>query len=83
MGIAIPNMRRREKMGKDIEILYCKRSAIEAKISKGNRMTGMGKSYYREFSGDRVGAGLFVIALKLLQLLNDMDRKPKIIYQFV
>ena len=45
-------------------------------------MTGMGKSYYRGFSGDRIWAGLSVLTLNLRQLLKDMDRKPELIYEF-
>jgi len=79
--IAIPHKKRKEPLPKDKKDLYRKRAAIEAKISEGKRMTGMGKSYYSGFSGDRIWAGLSVLALNLRQLLKDMDRKPEIICQ--
>ena len=82
IDIAIPHKKRKEKMDKRKEVLYRKRSAIEAKISEGKRMTGMGKSYYRGFSGDRIWVGLSVLTLNLRQLLKDMDRKPGLIYEF-
>ena len=80
--IAIPHKKRKEPLPKDREDLYKKRAAIEAKISEGKRMTGMGKSYYRGFSGDRIWVGFSVLALNLRQLLKDMDRNPELIYQF-
>jgi len=80
--IAIPHKKRKEPLPQDKEDLYRKRAAVEAKISEGKRMTGMGKSYYSGFSGDRIWAGLSVLALNLRQLLKDMDRKPELIYQF-
>lgn len=79
--IAIPHKKRKEPLPQDKEDLYQKRAAIEAKISEGKRMTGMGKSYYSGFSGDRIWAGLSVLALNLRQLLKDMNRNPEIIYQ--
>jgi len=80
--IAIPHKKRKEPMDKGRESLYRKRSAIEAKISEGKRMTGMGKSYYRGFSGDRIWAGLSVLTLNLRQLLKDIERNPELIYEF-
>jgi len=80
--IAIPHKKRGEPLPQDKEYLYRKRAAIEAKISEGKRMTSMGKSYYSRFSGDRIWAGLSVLALNLRQLLKDMDRNPKLICQF-
>ena len=41
--IAIPHKKRSEPLPQDKEDLYRKRAAIEAKISEGKRMTGMGK----------------------------------------
>lgn len=82
INIAIPHKKRKESLPRNKEDLYKKRAAIEAKISEGKRMTGMGKSYYRGFSGDRIWAGLSVLTLNLRQLLKDMDRNPGIIYQF-
>jgi hypothetical protein len=62
--------------------LYRKRAAIEAKISEDKRMTGMGKSYYSGFAGDRIWVGLLVLALNLRQLLKDMNKNPELIYGF-
>jgi len=45
-------------------------------------MTGIGKSYYKRFTGDKIWASLSVLALNLRQLLKDMDRKPELIYEF-
>lgn len=80
--IAIPHKKRKEPMSEAKESLYRKRAAIEAKISEGKRMTGMGKSYYRGFSGDRIWTGLSILTLNLRQLLKDMDRNPELIYEF-
>ena len=80
--IAIPHKKRSKPLPKDKEDLYKNRAAIEAKISEGKRMTGMGKSYCSRFSGDRIWAGLSVLALNLRQLLKDMDRNPELICQF-
>ena len=63
-------------------LLYKKRAAIEAKISEGKRMTGLGKSYYKGFTGDRMWTGLSVLTLNLRQLLKDMARQPQLIYRF-
>jgi len=81
--LAIPHKKRREVlMSTNKELLYKKRAAIEAKISEGKRMTGLGKSYYKGFTGDRIWVVLSILALNLRQLLKDMDRKPELIYEF-
>ena len=59
-----------------------KRSAIEAKISEGKRMCGLGKSLYNGFTGDRIWAALSVMALNIRKLLRDMERSPELIYRF-
>ena len=64
------------------ESLYKKRSAIEAKISEGKRLTGLGKSYYKGFARDKICTSLSVLALNLRQLLKDLARKPELIYRF-
>lgn len=64
------------------KLLYRKRAAIEAKISEGKRMTGLAKSYYKGFTGDKMWASLSVLALNLRQLLKDLTRKPELIYKF-
>lgn len=80
--LAIPHKKRKMPMPAKKEYLYRKRAAIEAKISEGKRMTGLGKSYYKGFTGDRIWAGLSVLALNLRQLLKDMNRFPELIYEF-
>jgi hypothetical protein len=81
--LAIPHKKRRDlPMSDKRESLYNKRSAIEAKISEGKRMTGLGKSYYKGFTGDRIWTSLSVLTLNLRQLLKDMARKPELIYRF-
>jgi len=81
--LAIPHKKRRDlPITAKKKLLYKKRSAIEAKISEGKRMTGLSKSYYKGFVGDKMWAGLSVLALNLRQLLKDMDKKPELIYEF-
>jgi hypothetical protein len=81
--LAIPHKKRRDVfMSAKKVALYRKRAAIEAKISEGKRMTGMGKSYYSGFAGDRIWVGLSVLALNLRQLLKDMNKNPELIYGF-
>ena len=81
--LAIPHKKRKDfAMSNKKKLLYRKRSAIEAKISEGKRMTGLSKSYYKGFTGDRMWTGLSVLALNLRQLLKDMTRQPELIYRF-
>lgn len=81
--LAIPHKKRRDMpLTAKKEALYRKRAAIEAKISEGKRMTGLGKSYYKGFTGDRIWASLSVLALNLRQVLKDMAREPELIYEF-
>jgi hypothetical protein len=80
--VAIPHKKKRDPLPQEKEALYKKCAAIEAKISEGKRMTGMGKSYYSGFSGDRIWTGLSVLALNLRQVLRDINRKPELIYRF-
>jgi len=54
IDIVIPHKKKRDPLPQEKEALYRKRAAIEAKISEGKRMTGMGKSYYSGFSGDHI-----------------------------
>lgn len=79
---AIPHKKRKENLKFKKKRLYKKRSAIEAKISEGKRVTGLDKSYYRGFEGDHIWAGLSVLALNLRQLLKDVNKKPELIYRF-
>ena len=81
--LAIPHKKRKDlPMSKLKEKLYKKRSGIEAKISEGKRACGLGKSYYKGFSGDRIWAGLSILALNLRQLLKDLARSQGIMYKF-
>jgi transposase, IS5 family len=80
--LAIPHKKRKEPLPSKKKRLYKKRSAIEAKISEGKRVTGLDKSYYRGFEGDCVWAGLSVLALNLRQFLKDINKKPELIYKF-
>jgi len=82
IALAIPHNKRKEPMAGKRKKLYDKRSAIEAKISEGKRMTGLSKSYYKGFAGDRIWACLSILALNLRQLLKDMDKKPELICKF-
>ena len=81
--LAIPHKKRKDlPMSAKKKLLYKKRAAIEAKISEGKRMTGLAKSYYKGFTGDKMWTSLSVLALNLRQLLKDMARKPELIYKF-
>ena len=79
---AIPHKKRKEDLPYKKARLYKKRSAIEAKISEGKRTTGLDKSYYRGFEGDKIWAGLSILALNLRQFLKDINKKPELIYRF-
>jgi hypothetical protein len=83
VAFAIPHKKRKDfVMSAKKKLLYRKRAAIEAKISEGKRMTGLAKSYYRGFTGDKMWTSLSVLALNLRQLLKDLARKPQLIYRF-
>jgi len=83
VALAIPHKKRRDlPMSAKKKLLYKKRSAIEAKISEGKRLTGLGKSYYKGFAGDKICTSLSVLALNLRQLLKDLAGKPQLIYRF-
>ncbi len=79
---AIPHKKRKELLTGKKKKVYNKRSAIEAKISEGKRVCGLSKSYYKGFSGDRIWAGLSILALNLRQFLKDLARSPGLIYKF-
>jgi len=81
--LAIPHKKRKDLLfSAKKKLLYKKRAAIEAKISEGKRMSGLAKSYYKGFTGDRMWTGLSVLALNLRQLLKDMARQPELVYRF-
>jgi IS5 family transposase len=81
--LAIPHKKNRSnKMGKDKDELYNKRSAIEARISEGKRMCGLDKSNYRGYEGDRMWASLSVMALNIRKLLRDITKSPELMLRF-
>jgi hypothetical protein len=83
VALAIPHKKRKGLgMSRKKKPLYRKRSAIEAKISEGKRLTGLGKLYYKGFAGDKMWVSLSVLALNLRQLLKDLAKKPELIYRF-
>ena len=69
-------------MGKRKEKLYNKRSAIEAKISEGKRMCGLGKSLYKGFVGDKIWSIFSVMALNIRKLFRDLVKNPRLIKRF-
>jgi hypothetical protein len=69
-------------MGKRKEKLYNKRSAIEAKISEGKRMCGLGKSLYKGFDGDRIWAVFSIMALNIRKLIRDLEKIPDLMKIF-
>ena len=58
--------------------IYDKRAGIEAKISEGKRVTGMNKSNYKGFEGDKITAVLSIWALNARQLLKDIKERPNL-----
>ena len=81
--LAIPHRKDRDyKMSKYREKLYRKRSAIEAKISEGKRMSGLDKSLYKGYKGDEMWAAFSIMAMNIRQLLRELDRKPRLIRRF-
>ena len=58
--------------------IYDKRAGIEAKISEGKRVTGMNKSNYKGFEGDKITAVLSIWALNARQLLRDIKERPNL-----
>ena len=83
ISLAIPHKKdRSKKMSKRKERLYNKRSGIEAKISEGKRMCGLGKSFYKGFDGDRIWTSLSILALNIRKLLRDITKKPGLMRKF-
>lgn len=77
--LAIPHKKRTGKpLSKRKQKIYNKRAMIEAKISEGKRVTGMNKSYYKGFDGDKITAVLAIWALNTRQLLRDINKKPNL-----
>lgn len=84
INLAIPHKKRRgEALPKRKQRIYNKRAMIEAKISEGKRVTGMNKSYYKGFEGDKITAALAIWSLNARQLLRDIKKKPNLIKKLV
>ena len=83
IDLAIPHKKNRDiKMEPDMQDLYDRRAAIEARISEGKRMCGLNKSYYKGFDGDRMWATLGVMALNMRKLIRDISKNPELILRF-
>lgn len=81
--LAIPHKKdRTRKMGKRKDTIYNKRAAIEAKISEGKRMCGLGKSLYRGFEGDKIWSIFSIMALNMRKLCRDIQSNPNLIKRF-
>jgi len=75
ISLAIPHKKNRDiKMETDMQNLYDRRAAIEAKISD--------KSYYKGYNGDRMWAALGVMALNIRKLIRDISKNPELILRF-
>jgi len=82
--LVIPHKKRTgNPLSKRKQKIYDKRAGIEAKISEGKRVTGLNKSYYKGFDGDRITAILGIWSLNVRQLLRDMKEKPTLIKRFI
>lgn len=72
--LAIPHKKdRKQKMERKEKKLYDKRSAIEAKISEGKRMAGLGKCYDKGIEKHKIWISLSVFILNARQLIRDMN----------
>jgi len=77
--LVIPHKKRTDQpLSKRKQKLYDKRAGIEAKISEGKRVTGMNKSNYKGFDGDKITAVLSIWALNARQLLRDIKERPNL-----
>ena len=77
--LAIPHKKRTDQpLTKRKQKIYDKRARIEAKISEGKRVTGMNKSNYKGFEGDKITAVLSIWALNARQLLRDINERPNL-----
>jgi hypothetical protein len=77
--LAIPHKKRVDQpLSKRKQKIYNKRARIEAKISEGKRVTGMNKSNYKGFEGDKITAVLSIWALNVRQLLRDINERPNL-----
>jgi transposase, IS5 family len=81
--LAIPHKKdRKKKMTQKQKKLYDKRSAIEAKISEGKRMAGLGKCYDKGIDKHYSWVTLSVMILNLRQLVRDMNRNKALTVRF-
>lgn len=77
--LAIPHKKDRNKeMDKKEKKLYDKRSAIEAKISEGKRMAGLGKCYDKGIEKHKIWVSLSVFILNARQLMRDMSKNQEL-----
>jgi hypothetical protein len=69
--LAVPGKKDRKRLPGGKQQLYDARAAIEAKISEGKRMTGLGLCRYKGWMGDRICGALGVMALNLRKMLRE------------
>jgi len=82
--LAIPHKKdRKKKMNRKEKELCDKRSAIEAKISEGKRMTGLGKCYDKGIEKHKIWVVLSVFNLNIRQLLRDMSNNKSLAMRFM
>ena len=82
--LVIPHKKRTDQLlSKRKQKIYDKRSRIQAKISEGKRATGMNKSYYKGFEGDKITATLSIWALNARQLLRDINERPNLMKKLI
>ena len=78
--LAIPHKKdRNKKMDKKEKKLYDNRSAIEAKISEGKRMAGLGKCYDKGIEKHKIWVSLSVFILNARQLMRDMSKNKELV----
>jgi transposase, IS5 family len=83
IDLVIPHKKdRNKKMSKKEKKLYDKRSAIEAKISEGKRMTGLGKCMDKGNEKHEIWASLSVYSLNMRKLLRDMKDNKALALRF-
>ena len=81
--LAIPHRKdRTAKMNKKEKKLYDKRSAIEAKISEGKRVYGMGKCRDKGFEKHQIWAIMSIFNLNMSKLLRDIKEDKAIAKKF-
>jgi hypothetical protein len=81
--LAIPHKKdRTKKMTRKEKKLYDKRSAIEAKISEGKRMYGMGKCRDKGIEKHKIWAIMSVFNLNMSKLLREMKDNKALAVRF-